>query len=307
MEAAIPLNQELRSQGIGASEIGAVLGLDPNKTPLDVYAEKVGLSHFSGNRFTRWGHALEDAVRAIYAQQTGYLVRPGYTMQHTRHSIAIATPDTLVWTGAKEGTPNRIQQIKTTVKREEWGEPGTDEVPERTVAQVTWEMFVAAAALGAPIEQADVTPLFLGEDFRRGDLPIYTVTFNLALAESMLVGASRFWNEHVLPRVPPPVAADAPQYADYLHARHPKPNGMVLQADDATVNLILAYDQARKAEKEAKAEKDRLNAAICAVIGDADGVAADGIKATWRLQKGSSYTVEKKPGRVLDVRVKEAH
>jgi hypothetical protein len=36
-------------------------------------------------------------------------------------------------------------------------------------------------------------------------------------------------------------------------------------------------------------------------------VAAEGLKATWRLQKGSTYTVEKKPGRVLDVRVKEAH
>ena len=49
--------QARRLSGLGASEVPAVLGLDPYRSPLDVYLEKTGvLPPFEGNNFTEWGN-----------------------------------------------------------------------------------------------------------------------------------------------------------------------------------------------------------------------------------------------------------
>lgn len=300
---AIALDQELRSQGIGASEIAAVVGLDPyDPHALKLYQRKVGGDSFAGNRVTAWGNRLEPVIREVTAEQTGLVILPSQTLQHPKHKIAIATPDGLVYDNGNRLVG--VHQIKTTSNREEWGEPGTDEVPERTIAQVTWELLVVRGVTGVDVSHAYVTPLFLGEDFRRSKLPVYIVKWDAEFAGSLLASATAFWEKHVAPRIPPEVQPGDAQYRDYLKARFPRPNGQMLQADDATINLMLAYDRACAAENDAKAEKEQAAAALCAVIGEAEGVEAVGVKATWKWQKGSTYTVNREPQRVLRVTVK---
>lgn len=61
---------------IGASEVAAVLGLDPNKTRLELYNEKVGLTEpFAGNKHTQRGQKLEDTAAREYMEVTGKTVR----------------------------------------------------------------------------------------------------------------------------------------------------------------------------------------------------------------------------------------
>ena len=66
-----------RLLGIGGSEVAAVLGLDVlgNKTPFDVWRKKTGQDSSSfSNRFTEWGHILEDVVARHFADVTGFAV-----------------------------------------------------------------------------------------------------------------------------------------------------------------------------------------------------------------------------------------
>ena len=64
-----------RRSGIGASEAAAVLGLSPWKTPLALYAEKIGAvaakDLAAESEAVEWGKRLEEPIAQAYAEKTG--------------------------------------------------------------------------------------------------------------------------------------------------------------------------------------------------------------------------------------------
>ena len=63
---------QLRSKGIGASEISAILGIDPYMTPFKLWQKKTGrLDRDPDNMFTRAGHKLENAVAEYFEEESG--------------------------------------------------------------------------------------------------------------------------------------------------------------------------------------------------------------------------------------------
>src|SRR3990167_9543260 len=64
--------REVRRQGIGASDAPAIPGLSPWKSPIQLYADKLGLAE-DGSEETeamRWGRRLEGVIIAAYAEET---------------------------------------------------------------------------------------------------------------------------------------------------------------------------------------------------------------------------------------------
>lgn len=59
---------KIRGKGIGGSDSSAALGLNPYKTNLQLWQEKLGLISFDNfdNRFTIYGKAAEDPIRQIF-------------------------------------------------------------------------------------------------------------------------------------------------------------------------------------------------------------------------------------------------
>ena len=67
---------ELRKSGIGGSDAGAVIGLNPYSSAYSVYHEKLGLVEpFEGNDKTRLGTDLEEYVAKRFEEITGKKVR----------------------------------------------------------------------------------------------------------------------------------------------------------------------------------------------------------------------------------------
>lgn len=67
---------ELRKTGIGGSDAGAVVGLNPYSSAYSVYHEKLSLVEvFEGNNKTRLGTDLEDYVAKRFEEETGKKVR----------------------------------------------------------------------------------------------------------------------------------------------------------------------------------------------------------------------------------------
>jgi putative phage-type endonuclease len=63
---------------LGASEVGAALGLNPYRSPFDLYREKIGdpsFIPFEGNEYTKWGNRLEDAIAQGFAEDHGYKIQ----------------------------------------------------------------------------------------------------------------------------------------------------------------------------------------------------------------------------------------
>ena len=82
---------------IGGSDVAAIFGISPWKTPLDLWLEKSGklLPSESENLWQKEiGHLLEPVVAKMYAFRTGHRVIPDtYLYQHARYPWALANVD----------------------------------------------------------------------------------------------------------------------------------------------------------------------------------------------------------------------
>lgn len=62
---------QLRTTGIGGSDVGAIMGLNKYASPLTVYLSKKDIEGFKGNAATEWGHILEDPIRKKASEELG--------------------------------------------------------------------------------------------------------------------------------------------------------------------------------------------------------------------------------------------
>jgi len=85
-----------RINSIGASEMAAVLGKDPYKTPYQLWLEKTKRKPgFEGNAATERGTEMEPKIRAQYEIELGFVDLPEKCVVHPEHSFLTATLDGL--------------------------------------------------------------------------------------------------------------------------------------------------------------------------------------------------------------------
>lgn len=130
---------------ITASKVAAILGVSPYESPRSVWHLMHGdVPSFAGNDTTRRGQYLEAGVLAWWRDKHDvtdpreWMEQPTYTLG----DWAAATPD-LVTHIAETDHENVLVDAKTTVKDDEWGLPGTDQVPTYYYAQGLWAMHVS--------------------------------------------------------------------------------------------------------------------------------------------------------------------
>lgn len=89
---------EIRKQGIGGSEAGAICGLNPFSTPFTVYGEKLGiLPPKEETEAMRIGNDLEEYIAKRFTEKTGKKVKNcNFVLQHPKHSWMLADVDRLV-------------------------------------------------------------------------------------------------------------------------------------------------------------------------------------------------------------------
>jgi len=259
-----------RTLGIGGSDAPAILGLSPWRTPLDVYMEKIGeRPAIEDTPAMYWGRVLEDVLADEYARRTGARLRRVHrTLVHRQHEFIIGHVDREVI--AHERGPG-ILEVKTAGRAtEDWGDPGTDEVPEHYLVQVQHYLAVTERAW------ADLAVLFFAErDFR-----IYHIPRDDELVQALLAEEVRFWREHVEPRIPPD-----PRTIEDVRLRWPRhePGKTVVAPPD----VVIAAEQLAALRSEIKALEARADELLCVIqktMGDAEELLAeDGrVLATWK-------------------------
>ncbi len=274
--------QAIRATAVGGSEVAAVCGLNPWMRPIDVFLRKTGQAppDETSHHLER-GHFLEAGLRDWYRTKVERLrgapvtVRPGNTWRHDKHERVVATPDGLVYSA--NGDLERVLELKSPGFRtaDDWGEPGTDDVPLYYVTQAIWEMAVTGTKL------ADVAPLI------DGDLLIYTVTYNDAVFGELLERVNRFWRDYVVTGTPPPPDGSE-SYSEHIARRFPHTNGDLLIATPEDEALAKALQVARAAKDANELRYNELRQKMELRIGPNDGIAGAGWKITFREQKGRS-------------------
>ena len=160
-----------RRQGIGGSDIAAIIGVSQFKTALDVYLSKTTDQPEQQGEHLYWGHALENPIIDRFVRDTGAnVIRQPEMRHHPQHQWAIANADALIVDGA--GNPQAILEIKTAsaYKTKDWGSDG-DNVPIEYIAQVQWYMEIFN------VDCAHIAVLIGGRDYRQ-----YTIERDRELA-----------------------------------------------------------------------------------------------------------------------------
>jgi putative phage-type endonuclease len=188
---------------VGGSDVAAIMGLDPYKTALSVWTRIVHGVETPDNHAMRRGRALESGVLRLYEEETG---RNTYAMrsplvglpEHFRASL-----DGVSCVGKRgPGVQLRVVEVKTAGRGFglEWGEPGTEEVPDGYALQVQWYLGWGLRVGRVQDRQADMAALLAG------DFALYHVHFDPEVFGVLQDRAARFWRDHVETGRPPEVA-----------------------------------------------------------------------------------------------------
>ena len=169
-----------RQKGIGGSDVAAILGMSPWRTPYQVWEEKTTPIDETAAEDDRpalyWGRVLEAPIRQAYADKTGRTVtKPAEAFVSSKYPFMCANLDGI----ADDG---RVVEFKTSSKSDGWGEVGTDEIPDYYMTQVQHYLAVTG------VKTADVAVLIGGNDFR-----IYTVEADEELQALLIERESEFW------------------------------------------------------------------------------------------------------------------
>lgn len=262
---------EERRSGIGASEAAAVLGLNPYRTPLEIWMDKKGMLEIEETPAMRLGTRLEPVIAEMYQETTGLYLVKTETLYYPKNQILFATPDRIV-IGRQRGL-----EIKTANARmsEQWGESGSDEIPQYYLIQCILCMAVTG------FEEWDVAALIGGQDFR-----IYTINRDVELENTIIEKLLEWWNTYIGGNKEPEI--DSSQVcADYLATKYPKNFRPLKQADEVTNQLLGQLADVRHHLESYEEQEMAIKNLLKNYIGDADGVQGILGRATWKKSKDS--------------------
>ena len=194
----------MRKAGIGGSDAAAVLGLSPWRSPLDVYLDKTGRSAPQEETDAMyWGTKLEDLVANKYSEMSGNEIRRvNSILRSEKYPCLIGNIDRAVC--VEKGklpvvrgqfrTPKILECKTARTKSADWGESGTDQIPDYYLVQVMHYLGLTGC------ESCDVACLFL--DSRKFE--IFTVMADKDVIEGISTRLEQWWEEHIIKDIPPP-------------------------------------------------------------------------------------------------------
>ncbi|MGK9463982.1 YqaJ viral recombinase family protein [Streptomyces sp. G6] len=224
-----------RAQGIGGSEIAAVLGLSPYESRFSLWHRKKGLiAPVEESEEMYWGKVHEPGICARFQTEHPDLtltIAPTYA--HPARPWQIANPD-------RHAGPDLLE-AKTSRDAEGWGEEGTAQIPVHYRAQCLHYMDVTGA------RRCWVAVLIAGSEYRE-----YVVDYDEDEARILRDAGARFMDD-LARDIRPPIDG---HNATYQTVRE-LPDGL----DDVDVDIETALrDRFHSAQDAFWAAEDELTA-----------------------------------------------
>jgi len=248
-----------RKKGMGGSDAAVACDMSPWKTQHELYLEKRNeISDAFGDdppEHIRFGNVLEDVIAGEYAYRTGRKVRRVKAMkQHPKHPFMLANIDRKI-----EGE-DRLLECKNvgdfSYKLGEWGEEGTDQIPEYYLMQVQHYLAVTG------FDVADLAALVGGNS-----LKIYTIERDEDLINNMIELEGKFW-EHVMSGTPPPVDFNHRSTVDMIKRKYTGTNGVIITLPEHAYALHLEAVNIREEVKKLETQGTAISARLRDMIGE---------------------------------------
>lgn len=280
------INQDFtqdRSKYIGGSDIGAILGLSPYRTPLEVWMEKTGKSLNQVDSLPlRFGAFAEAFVASEYSRATGFkLAHDQSTFIHPQYPYMRAHIDRLVLGDGADSPPTRLLECKTAspFTLSNSGEAKSDQVPMSYLCQCIWYMAIA------DIDKTDLAVLFGNSDFR-----IFEIARDAELESLVINRAIDFWENYVLKDIPPSAQTEADCQALFKNSDPEK----IAEANEEVFLLLQHLSEHNIQIALHEKEVGAIKQVLMQTMGHAETLSYQGqILATWKAPK-QSYRIDAK-------------
>ncbi len=188
-EPGTPEWHAARANGIGGSEIAAVLGLSPYESRFSLWHRKKGLiGPVEESEEMYWGKEHEPAICRRFARNhPEWFVRGSFTYAAVGRPWQIANPDRNLWptdSHIDDRVPAAVLEAKTSRDAEGWGEEGTDQIPVHYRAQGMHYMDVTGA------RRCYVAVLIAGSEYRE-----YVIDYDEDEAQILRDAGARFMDD----------------------------------------------------------------------------------------------------------------
>lgn len=286
-----------RKNGIGGSDIAAIMGLSPWKSQVDVYLDKTNpeVDIQPPSEAALWGIKLEDIIARHYSYETGHKIqRVNSLVVHPKNRIFVANPDRMI---VRPGSIVRVSnggilgatrglEVKTAsaYKARDWGNDLDDDaVPTHYAAQVMWYLGVTG------LDHWDIACLIGGQRYI-----CKTIERDDAVIDALFDAAQRFWDNHIVKQIPP-----EPRTSSDVVNLWPSDNGTMIEANAKTLELLARAQELRaqiaalelELDGDAKRGIGGITGSLKAYIGETAGVELDGrVLATFKKAKDSHST-----------------
>jgi putative phage-type endonuclease len=297
---------ETRKKGISATDVAAILGLNPYRRPINVWLDKTQpVQDEEPNQRLELGHVFEKHIADYYAHRHApdgkwrRLYAPKTTLVHPNIEWVLATPDRFVFEipipDGDGHLPRGLKQLATDGKASHLAEiklvgPYTvkdwisdrevemdeaDRIPMYVFCQCQWQLLVTG------YQRVDVPALLGGTHFS-----VFEIARDQKFIDDAMTICSDFRKKYILTGAEPPPDGSA-KYTDYMRNKYPgQANAKMLPAPEFVEEMVREYQALGSQIKECKSKQDELSQMIKTAIGDSDGIEGDWGKATWRLGNG---------------------
>ncbi|MDT0409902.1 MULTISPECIES: YqaJ viral recombinase family protein [Streptomyces] len=260
-----------RRSGIGSSDVPAILGLIDRNPPIKVYLDKTGHDVDDAGEAAYWGTVNEEPVARRWAMQSRSVIRRVGLVAHEDHPHWMTTLDRRVTEcplADDERVPCALEvKTRSAFKSAQWHSGAPDDV----TAQVLWQIIVNG------YEHMHYAVLIGGNEYHQG--VIRADEYRDVMAD-ITTAVDRFWTEHVLAEVPPPVSGDGEAVARMFRRLHPTRSGAVdVDMHPDAYDALLEYGRHQRAESAARKAKNTAKARMIAALGDAQEARLGGERA----------------------------
>jgi putative phage-type endonuclease len=245
-----------RVNGIGGSDVATLLGMNPYKSPIRLYMEKIEEIEPEpvDNEYVELGKELEPVLRKLFTKRTGYkAVQNNFILQHDDYPFMFANIDGEVLHPEKG---RGVLEIKTTSEwnRDQWQ---GEKVPMPYMLQVQHYLAVTGYDYGY------ICVLIGGNKFRH-----WLIERDEELITILIKSEEEFWNR-IISRNPPEVVGHSDE--NDLFNRIWTPDQIIEQEVALpleTQSFLEELDSVKTQEKELKEKKLLIENRIKETVGN---------------------------------------
>lgn len=272
-----------RSQGIGSSEVGTLMGVNPWQSPYQLWLKKTGRDATvkEETKAMKAGHRLENAVADYYQDETGNRIIKSsagdWLAVDKQRPYLRASPDRTFWLAnmPQQKRYKGIVECKTTQRNID-----KDNIPQYWYCQLQYQLGVMELQHGA------LAWLRSGIDFDYQDFD-----FNPDFYKEMTARIEEFWCKNVLEDIEPDITTADDVCAKYMRSQLGKVVVATTETEDAVNDLKSIKEQLATL----KAQQTELEDKIKIVMQDGESLLDQQgtVLCTWKTAKDSSTFNEK--------------